>query len=103
MIDEPGIRLRARQFMAQRSVEYSYRPFGLCQKVNAKLDTEEPAEGESGYTLVNRSGKASIVVNELENLERQRFSICHEVAAVLDLASDHKAVPPWSYAKARPQ
>lgn len=104
MIDEPGIRLRARQFMAQLDLSNIRTDLSVyAKKVNAKLDTEELAEGESGYTLVNRSGKASIVVNELENLERQRFSICHEVAhLVLDLASDHKAVPPWSYAKRDP-
>lgn len=57
-------------------------------------------DGESGYTLTRRDGKSSIVVNELERRERQRFTICHEVAhLVLGLHSNHKEAPAWSYAK----
>lgn len=61
---------------------------------------EELGEGESGYTLTRRDGKFSIVVNELERRERQRFSVCHEVAhLVLGLSSNHEETPAWSYAK----
>lgn len=70
------------------------------EKVKAKLKTEEMDEGESGYTLTKRDGTSTIIVNELERRERQRFSACHEIGhIVLELSSNHKETPPWSYAK----
>lgn len=42
-------------------------------------------------------------MNSLETEERQRFTICHEIAhIVLDLESSHEEVPSWSYAKRHP-
>ncbi len=73
---------------------------GYIQKVKAKLKTEQLEEGESGYTLTKRDGTSTIIVNELERRERQRFSTCHEIGhIVLELSSNHKETPPWSYAK----
>ena len=44
-----------------------------------------------------------ITVNSLETEERQRFTICHEIAhIVLALESSHEEVPSWSYAKRHP-
>ena len=101
MIDEPAIRSRARQFMAGLDLSNIDKDLSVYTgKVNARLATEEMGEGESGYTLTRRNGKSSIVVNELERRERQRFSACHEVAhLVLGLASNHQETPAWSYAK----
>lgn len=57
----------------------------------------------SGYTITKPNGKHVITVNSLETEERQRFTICHEIAhIVLDLESSHKEVPSWSYAKRHP-
>ncbi len=70
------------------------------EKVRAKLKTEEMGDGESGYTLTKRDGTSTIIVNELERRERQRFSTCHEIGhIVLGLSSNHEETPPWSYAK----
>ncbi len=44
-----------------------------------------------------RSGKRYICVNGNDREERQRFTICHEIAhIVLGLPSEHKAQPWWS-------
>ena len=89
MIDELAIRLKARQFMAGLDLSNIDKDLTVyTRKVNAKLTTEEMHPGESGYTLTRRDGKSSIVVNELERRERQRFSACHEVGhLVLGLVS----------------
>lgn len=101
MIDEPAIRACARQFMAGLDLSNIGSDLSAyTTKVDAKVTTEEMEEGESGYTLTRRNGKSSIVVNELERRERQRFSACHEIAhLVLGLASNHQETPSWSYAK----
>lgn len=101
MIDEVAIRLQARRFMAGLDLSRIDQDLSVyTQKVNAKLTLEELGEGESGYTLTRRDGKSSIVVNELERRERQRFSVCHEVAHLaLELSSNHEETPAWSYAK----
>ena len=60
-------------------------------------------EGESGYTVPGKNGRSIITVNELESAERQRFTICHEIAhVVLGLPSRHEEVPQWGYAKRDP-
>lgn len=101
MIDELAIRLTARRFMVDLDLSSIDKDLSVyTRKVNAKLTTEEIGDGESGYTLTRRDGKSSIVVNELERRERQRFSACHEVAhLVLGLASNHQETPSWSYTK----
>lgn len=101
MIDELAIRMKARQFMAGLDLSHIHEDLSVyVEKVNAKLSTEEMEGGESGYTITRRNGKSSIVVNELERRERQRFSACHEVGhLVLGLASNHQETPSWSYAK----
>jgi Zn-dependent peptidase ImmA (M78 family) len=67
------------------------------------LKKEDLGKGESGYTITKPNGKHIIIVNELETEERQRFTICHEVAhIVLNLPSNHQEVPSWSYAKRHP-
>jgi Zn-dependent peptidase ImmA (M78 family) len=101
MIDEAAIRAKARQFMAGLDLSNIANDLSVYTKrVNAKIALDELSEGESGYTVTRRDGKSSIVINELERLERQRFSACHEVAhLVLGLPSHHQETPSWSYAK----
>lgn len=101
MIDELDIRQKASHFMVGLDLSGIDKDLSVyVKKVNAKLSAEEMGEGESGYTLTRRDGKSSIVVNELERRERQRFTICHEVAhLVLGLHSNHKEAPAWAYAK----
>jgi Zn-dependent peptidase ImmA (M78 family) len=101
MIDEVSIRSKARQFMLGLDLSNIDKDLSVyTRKVDAKVTYEGMGDGESGYTLTRRNGKSSIVVNELERRERQRFSACHEVAhLVLGLASNHQETPAWSYAK----
>lgn len=101
MIDELDIRNKARQFMAGLDLSRIDADLSVyIQKVRARLKTEEMDEGESGYTLTKRDGTSTIIVNELERRERQRFSACHEIGhIVLELSSNHEESPPWSYAK----
>jgi Zn-dependent peptidase ImmA (M78 family) len=101
VIDELDIRNKARQFMAGLDLSRIDTDLSVyIQKAKARLKTEEMGEGESGYTLTKRDGTSTIIVNELERRERQRFSACHEVGhIVLGLSSNHKETPSWSYAK----
>jgi len=101
VIDELNIRTKARQFMAGLDLSKIDTDLSVyLQKVNARLKATEMDEGESGYTLTKRDGTSTIIVNELERRERQRFSACHEIGhIVLELSSNHQETPPWSYAK----
>lgn len=57
---------------------------------------------EPGWSFLN-GGKHYICVNANDRLERQRFTICHELAhIVLGLKSEHNMLPWWSYAKRPP-
>lgn len=100
-MDEFTVQLKAREFMADLDLSRIDTDLSVyTNKVKARLRTEEMGIGESGYTLTKRDGTSTIIVNELERLERQRFSTCHEVGhLVLGLSSNHKETPPWSYAK----
>ncbi len=70
---------------------------------NATLRKEELNEGESGYTITRPNGKHIITVNSLEIKQRQRFTICHEIAhIILNLPSSHEEVPSSAYAKRDP-
>lgn len=103
-MDEADVRQKARAFVAKvdaSNIREDLSPYEIA--VNAKVKKEELGEGESGYTITKPNGKHIITVNSLEPDERQRFTICHEIAhIVLDLASSHEEVPSWSYAKRHP-
>jgi len=103
-VDEADVQQRARSFVASvdaSNIREDLSPYVAA--VNAKVVNEELGEGESGYTLTKPSGKHIITVNSLEANERQRFTICHEVAHIaLNLPSSHDEVPSWSYAKRHP-
>lgn len=100
-MDDLTVQTKARQFMAGLDLSGIDSNLSVyIEKVRARLKKEELDEGESGYTLTKRDGTSTIVVNELERLERQRFSACHEVGhIVLELSSNHREIPSWSYAK----
>ncbi|MHB1678667.1 MAG: ImmA/IrrE family metallo-endopeptidase [Sulfuriferula sp.] len=100
-MDEADIQQKARAFVA--SVDTSNIQNDLSayvQKANAKLKKEELGKGESGFTITRSNGQHIITVNSLESEERQRFTVCHEIAHIeLGLASQHDELPSWSYAK----
>lgn len=90
----------ARKFIAGLDLSTIQNDLSVyLEKAGARLKKEELEEGESGYT-VTLKGKHVITVNSREPEERQRFTICHEIAHLtLGLASSHQEVPSWSYAK----
>ena len=103
-MNEEDVRHRARAFVAQvdvSGIRNDLAPYAAA--ANAKLNSDELEEGESGYTITKPNGKHVITVNSLETEERQRFTVCHEIAhIVLALESSHEEVPSWSYAKRHP-
>lgn len=100
-MDEVMVQSKARQFMAGLDLSMISTDLSVyINKVRARLKTEELGEGESGYTLTKRDGTSTIIVNELERIQRQRFSTCHEIGhLVLELGSNHEETPSWSYVK----
>jgi Zn-dependent peptidase ImmA (M78 family) len=67
--------------------------------VSALPSTGMPEMDASGYTVPKGPGFV-ITINSTESSERQRFTVCHEVAhIVLGLPSAHGDVPSWSFAK----
>src|SRR5690554_4378856 len=100
-MDEAEVRQRARAFVAKvdvSNIREDLSPYVTA--ANAKVKKDVLDEGESGYTITKPNGKHIITVNSLETEERQRFTICHEIAhIILGLKSSHEEVPSWSYAK----
>jgi Zn-dependent peptidase ImmA (M78 family) len=103
-MDEADVRQKARAFVAKvdvSNIREDLSPYVTA--ANAKVKKDELGEGESGYTVTKPNGKHIITVNSLETDERQRFTVCHEIAhIVLGLESSHEEVPSWSYAKRHP-
>jgi len=104
-VDEPTVILKARGFI--RSFETLSFPVPVesyVEKVNATLryETDLP-KGEAGYS-VPIAGKWHIVVNIKDHPERQRFTICHEVAHLhLGLSSEHAGKSDTQSYTKRPQ
>lgn len=93
--------LRARHFVGEVGV--STAPATVEHYVayagGKLLVVDDLGPTEPGYTLVTPNGPL-IHVNGQESIERQRFTICHEVAhVVLGLDSAHDHGPAWSYAR----
>ncbi|MGY0553865.1 ImmA/IrrE family metallo-endopeptidase [Vreelandella sp. 2A-K22] len=103
-MDEADVRQRARSFVAKVDISNIRKDLSsYVTAANAKIKKDELGEGESGYTITKPNGKHIITVNSLETDERQRFTICHEIAhIVLGLESSHEEIPSWSYAKRHP-
>jgi Zn-dependent peptidase ImmA (M78 family) len=103
-MDDSDIQQRARSFIAKLDTSNIREDLSTyVAAANAKIKKDELGEGESGYTITKPNGKHIITVNSLEAKERQRFTICHEIAhIVLGLESSHEEVPSWSYAKRHP-
>lgn len=102
-MDEQDVVSKARAFMQGldlSNIFESLEPY--LTKANARVRKEELGPGESG-TVAEIKGKLVITVNSNESLERQRFTICHELGhKVLGLNSSHQHVPQWGYVKRDP-
>ncbi|WNH52055.1 ImmA/IrrE family metallo-endopeptidase [Stenotrophomonas oahuensis] len=103
-MDELWVRQKARGFVAKVALPPVFGDLTpYLEAINAKLRQEELEQGESGYTITKPNGRHIVTVNSTETLERQRFTICHEIAHILlELPSSHEEVPSWSYAKRHP-
>jgi Zn-dependent peptidase ImmA (M78 family) len=103
-MNEADVIQRARAFVANVGPLSAPPDLSLYVKAaNAKVMLEELGDGESGTSLRRPDGKHVIIVNSLESIARQTFTICHEIAhIVLDLPSNHQEVPPWGYVKRDP-
>ena len=100
-MDEAEVQLRARAFISSIDTTNIRNDLSVYVKaVNAKVLMEELGEGESGTTFTRPDGKHVITINSREIEERQRFTVCHEIAhIILGVPSNHQEVTPWSFAK----
>ena len=100
-IDEFRAVLKAREFVRKVNpatipvpIEMYARELGAVIRPQTDLGPDE-----AGYCFKN-NGKHFICTNANDKPERQRFTVCHEIAhIVLGLPSQHGASPWWSYAK----
>jgi len=100
-VDEFAAVIKAREFVRKAN------PDGIPVRVEAYVDEAKAVlrmqndlgPEEPGWSI-RSGGKNYICVNALDRLERQRFTICHELAHILlGIKSEHNALPWWSYAK----
>lgn len=100
-MDETDVQQRARAFVASVDISNIQNDLSAyVKKANAKVRKDELGVGESGMTITRPDGLHVITVNSLETDERQRFTVCHEIAHIeLGLESNHDEIPSWSYAK----
>ena len=92
-IDETSAVLKARAFVSKANPSTVPVPMdGYLAEAKAVVRVEDDLqEGMLGVSF-SLSGKNYICVNGNDSPERQRFTICHEIAhIVLGLPSDHKA------------
>jgi Zn-dependent peptidase ImmA (M78 family) len=98
-VDELQARQRARAFVADFRDLVAADVEAYARAANARIRYEALNLGESGYTIAKGTGFV-ITVNSNESPERQRFTVCHEIAhIVLELPSAHRELPSWSFAK----
>ena len=100
-MDELSVVLKARKFIktvAPQTIPVSVQEY--ADQVGAVVRNESDLKpDEPGWSFQN-NGKYYISVNAKDSDERQRFTVCHELAhIILGLPSDHQAGPSWSYAR----
>jgi len=100
-IDEFRAVIKAREFV--RKVNPATIPVPVeiyAREVGAVIRPQNDlGPDEAGYCFKS-NGKHFICTNANDSPERQRFTVCHEIAhIVLGLPSQHAASPWWSYAK----
>lgn len=98
-MDEFHATQRARAFVAQTQNLLSVDIDAYARAANARIRYEALEPEESGYTIPKSTGFV-ITVNSNESPERQRFTVCHEIAhIILQLPSAHREQPSWFFAK----
>lgn len=91
-MDEFTVILKAREFVQRVKVNSIPAPVeSYLQAFNCELKIDHLAAGEAGYSFEHK-GKWYVVLNGNDRDERQRFTICHEIAHIdLGLPSEHDA------------
>ena len=102
-MDEFAAISRAREFVRKlnsRAIPVSMEEY--AKAVGAKIRYEsDMGDGEDGSSTI-LGGKLIIAVNSHTLPQRQRYTICHEIAhVVLGLPTEHEGAS-WSYAKRHP-
>ena len=101
-LDEFTVIVRARAFVrTTKTVAIPVSLDAYLKEVNAVLRQEtDMGPDEAGSCFRGGDGRYYICVNANDRPERQRFTVCHEIAhIVLSLQSDHKTQPWWSARK----
>ena len=100
-MNELSVVLKARDFISKVGphtvpviIEEYVDHIGAVVRRRDDLKPEEP-----GWSFENK-GKHYICTNATDSSERQRFTICHELAhIILGLPSEHNSGPSWSYTR----
>jgi Zn-dependent peptidase ImmA (M78 family) len=103
-MDELGAVLKARELVKKVNPTTFPVPVEVyAQHVGAVIRPQtDLGPDELGWSFQS-DGKHYICTNANDKPERQRFTVCHELAhIVLGLRSDHQASTWWSYAKRPP-
>ena len=105
MMDELTAVLKARSFVnkvAPQSFPVDLQLY--ADEVNAKIKVaKDLGEDEDGFSMMRPNGGFGVCVNGNQKAERQRFTICHELAhIVLELPSQHGGDPSWNYSRRPP-
>lgn len=104
-MDELSATLKAREFV--NKVNPTAIPASMAAyagHIGATIQKSyDLGDDEDGFSAMKPNGKYGICVNGNQTEERQRFTVCHELAhIVLGLPSEHTSDPSWSYAKRTP-
>jgi Zn-dependent peptidase ImmA (M78 family) len=100
-MDEFQAVLKAREFVRRvNPVTFPVTVEMYVQEAGAVIRPQtDLGPDEAGYCFQN-NGRHFICTNANDRLERQRFTVCHELAhIVLGIPSQHGTSPWWSYAK----
>ena len=100
-MNELSVVLKARDFISRVGpdtvpviIEEYLDHIGAVIRRMDDLKPEEP-----GWSFENK-GKHYICTNATDSYERQRFTICHELAhIVMGIPSEHNSGPSWSYSR----
>jgi len=100
-MDEFQAVLKARELVRKVSPTTIPVPVELYAKdVGAVIRPQTDMAPDEAGSCFEMNGKRFICTNANDRPERQRFTVCHEVAHLrLDLPSQHQNLPWWSYAK----
>jgi Zn-dependent peptidase ImmA (M78 family) len=101
-MNEIDVRAKARKFVTGANAGEIPNMIAYAKSANARIQSESLGRGESGTTMQLPNGTHVIAVNRHEIEERQRFTICHEIAhIVLGLETFHDSSM-WAGVKRHP-